>query len=279
MLTIFALPKPFRGHFNLIQRNAIASWARLAGEPEIILFGDEEGTAEAARDLGVLHVPDVPADEFNTPLMSGVYERGYSLAKSSMICYINSDIMLLGDFLGAIRQVKAWREEFLMTGRRLNVDLDEPEAYRTAESETRLRELVLKQNQPTQIGAMDYFVFPRALFPTFPAFTPGAGYWDNWMVGNTLAKGIPVVDASEVVFAVHQNHGKTVAMWQEIDASVQGRRNWELSGGHNCTRADVTHRLTSNGIRSNFPRRMTYKLLNKTRGFRHALGIRRRRSL
>lgn len=279
MLTMFALPKPFQGHICVIQRNAIASWTRLPSKPEIILFGDEEGTAQAARDFGVHHVPDVPRNEFNTPLMSGVFERGYSTTTSPMICYINSDILLLGDFLGAVRQVKAWREVFLMTGRRLEVDLDEPEAYASAESETRLRELVLRQNQPTHIGAMDYFVFPRSLFPSFPPFTPGAGYWDNWLVGTTLAKGVPVVDASNVVFAVHQNHGKTVATWRALDASVEGRRNYALSGGQNCTRADATYRLTSNGMRSNFRRRMVHKMLDKTRGFRHALGIRRPASI
>ena len=53
MLSMFALPKPFKGHIGVIQRNAIASWARLPSKPEIILFGDEEGTAQAARDLSL----------------------------------------------------------------------------------------------------------------------------------------------------------------------------------------------------------------------------------
>jgi len=136
---------------------------------------------------------------------------------------------------------------------------------------------VQKQNQPIHIGAMDYFVFPRRLFPSFPAFTPGAGYWDNWLVGSTLARGVAVVDSSEVVYAVHQNHGKTVAAWRAIDASVEGRRNWELSGGQNATRAQATYRLTAHGIRSNFRRRMVFTILDKTRGFRHTLGIRRSR--
>ena len=107
MLSMFALPKPFKGHIGVIQRNAIASWARLPSKPEIILFGDEEGTAQAARDLGVHHEPNIPRHEFDTPLMSGVFERGYAMTDSPMICYINSDIILLGDFLGAVRQVRA----------------------------------------------------------------------------------------------------------------------------------------------------------------------------
>lgn len=46
MITIFSTPKPFRGHFEIIQRNAIQSWLRLRPGCEIILLGNDEGTAE-----------------------------------------------------------------------------------------------------------------------------------------------------------------------------------------------------------------------------------------
>jgi 5,10-methylene-tetrahydrofolate dehydrogenase/methenyl tetrahydrofolate cyclohydrolase len=51
MLTFFGVPKAFRGHTGIIQRNAIGSWARLGRGSRVVLFGDEEGTAEVAREL------------------------------------------------------------------------------------------------------------------------------------------------------------------------------------------------------------------------------------
>ena len=39
MLTLFAVPKPFRDHTAMIQRNAITSWTLLRPHPQIILFG------------------------------------------------------------------------------------------------------------------------------------------------------------------------------------------------------------------------------------------------
>ncbi len=30
MITIFAIPKPFKGHIDVIQRNAIQSWTKLS---------------------------------------------------------------------------------------------------------------------------------------------------------------------------------------------------------------------------------------------------------
>jgi hypothetical protein len=73
MLTIFAVPKPFKGHVGVIQRNALGSWVRLA--ETVILFGDEEGIADAARDLGARHVPEVARNRFGTPLVDGVFGK------------------------------------------------------------------------------------------------------------------------------------------------------------------------------------------------------------
>jgi hypothetical protein len=49
MLTFFTTAKPFGGHNGIIQKNALKSWALLHPEVELILFGDEEGAAEAAK--------------------------------------------------------------------------------------------------------------------------------------------------------------------------------------------------------------------------------------
>src|SRR5712691_9090902 len=98
MLTIFALPKRFRGHFGVIQRNAISQWARLRPRPEILLFGNEEGTGEIALELGVRHIPEMKCNEYGTPLLSDLFAKAHALASHDILCYVNADIMLLGDF-------------------------------------------------------------------------------------------------------------------------------------------------------------------------------------
>jgi len=71
MITLFSSPRPFRGHFDIIQRNAILSWKSVMPGCEIILFEDEEGTtkkvaealrkeAEPLKVLGILR-RDIPA--------------------------------------------------------------------------------------------------------------------------------------------------------------------------------------------------------------------------
>ena len=53
MITIFTIPKPFKGHINTIQRNAIQSWMQLKPECEIILFGDDYGVSDIAKEFGL----------------------------------------------------------------------------------------------------------------------------------------------------------------------------------------------------------------------------------
>jgi len=59
MLTLFSTPKPFHGHIGVIQRNALKSWTVLHPDVEVILFGDDEGAADACRELGLRHEPYV----------------------------------------------------------------------------------------------------------------------------------------------------------------------------------------------------------------------------
>jgi len=68
MLTIFSTPKPFRGHIEVIQTNAIKNWLQLRPQCEVILFGSDEGTAEVAARLDTRHVPEVDRNEYGTPL-------------------------------------------------------------------------------------------------------------------------------------------------------------------------------------------------------------------
>ena len=273
LLTIVALPRPFQGHFGVIQRNAIMNWTRLRPRPEIILFGNEEGTAEIAQELALRHVPTLERNEYGTPLLNDLFEKAQALARCDILCYVNADILFLGGFMEAVQQVASWRDRFLMVGQRKNVNLDQPELYGSPDQEERLRALVQQQNLYVPPGAMDYFVFRRGLFIRVPQFAVGRGYWDNWVLWKARSSKVPIVDASAVVSAVHQNHEYTPA--QQVQ-TPESKRNYEVaSERHLCILDDATYTLTSAGIRSNFRRRPLKRFLAWTRRLRHALGIRR----
>ena len=83
-LALFSTPKNFRGHFATIQRNAITSWTHLDPRPEILLFGNEEGTAEIAAGLGIRHFPNVARNEFGTPLLNDLFGQAAQHASAPL---------------------------------------------------------------------------------------------------------------------------------------------------------------------------------------------------
>ncbi|HWO43099.1 MAG TPA: glycosyl transferase family 2, partial [Candidatus Eisenbacteria bacterium] len=126
MLTLFAIPKAFTGHISIIQRNAIQSWTLLRPQCEIVLFGDDAGTKDVAKDFEVKHVPHVARNELGTPLLNDMFETAQRIANHELLCFVNSDIILMSDFVRAVDRVRRWRGNFLMIGRRSDVRITEP---------------------------------------------------------------------------------------------------------------------------------------------------------
>ncbi len=103
-LTIFTAPKPFTNpHINIIQRNAVSAWIKLA-EVDVILVGDEPGIPETAKEFGVRNVPIVERDANGTPLVSSVMKIGHSKSNSPVLCYANADMILMSDLVEAARK-------------------------------------------------------------------------------------------------------------------------------------------------------------------------------
>jgi hypothetical protein len=294
MLTIFSTPKPFLGHINVIQRNAIQSWKRVNPNVEIILFGDEEGTAEVAREFKLQHVPSVPKNEHGTKLLRGFFEPAQTMARYDLLCYTNCDIMMLPSFADAVRRAASSFPRFLMVGQRWNADILETWNFSSADWDKELVKFVSERGSLLDETGIDYFVFRRGLYQNMPALVIGRIWWDHWLIWRARSLGIPVVNATQVVIAVHQNHDYSyhpagaAGVWQD----EQSKKNYELAGGsqHLYTIADSTHRLTTVGIQRNplyllAPlRRATrpyfvpawYKLLKLTQPVRKKLGLHRR---
>jgi hypothetical protein len=146
MLTFFTVPKPFEGHIGTIQRNAIESWGRLKPGCEVILFGDEKGTALVAEQCGVLHYPHVERNEYGTPTVDSLFDTARRIAAHSTLCYINADIVLMSDFLTAYEKIKKL-PAFLMVGRRWDLDIEESLDFSEPDWEEGFRSRVMETGQ------------------------------------------------------------------------------------------------------------------------------------
>jgi hypothetical protein len=295
MITFFTTPKPFLGHIGVIQRNAIESWKRVHPEAEVILFGDEEGAAEAALDLQIRRVPDVKRNEHGTKYLSPIFDGAQDLAHHNCLCYVNCDIILLSDFRAAAARVLSLGGRFMMAGQRWDTDITAPVDFYAADWEATVRRQAMAANHQRPPQWIDYFVFSRGLYyKNTPPFVIGRPGWDNWLVWHARHSGARVVDATAVVQAVHQNHDYSyhpdgaAGVWQGEEA----QQNYALLQRGHCfaTMENATHRLTYTGLRPNYrhwavqaKRRITglrcaiwFGLLNMTRPLRHRLGLRER---
>ena len=232
-LTIFAIPKAFQGHSGIIQRNALESWTRLKPRPEIILFGSDPGTAEMARELNLRHVPLVAVSHHGTPLVKDLFQQAEALAPTGILAYVNADIILGQDFLDAVAAVQGELKRFLMVGQRWDLDVSEPLNFSDPDWSAGLRRRVEQEGSLHAVSALDYFVFTKGLWPEIPALALGRTAWDNWLVAQPLAEDVPVVDATAVILAVHQNHdyqhhdGGKEAVWRGEEARGNQELAWE----------------------------------------------------
>ncbi len=240
MLTIFTLPKPFTGHSAIIQRNAIQSWLRLQPKPQVILCGQDEGIADTTREFGLQHIADIPTNNYGTPLISATFAQAQAAAHSDLVCYINCDIILLQDFISAIQSLHF--KEYLMVGRRWNLDIQEPLNFSAPECENDLRRKVDREGSLMAPTGSDYFVFFKHTLGEMPPFVVGRPGWDNWMIYNARIRGLPVVDATAACLAIHQNHDyRHVHNAYQANAyeGPEADHNLKLMGG-NRTRFNIT---------------------------------------
>ena len=250
MFTLFAVPKPFAGHINTIQRNALASWQRL--NCEILLLGGGADVAAVAAETGVRHLPDIACSPDGTPLLPDLFARAEAEASYAVLCYVNADIILMSDFSAALAQVRARWQQFLLVGQRWDTDIVQPVAFES-QWEQQLRAFALAQGRAHGPGGMDYFAFSAGIWHDMPPFWLGRLVFDNWLLYAARKAAIPVIDATSCVLAIHQNHNYShIPGIQSGSLRNTPETRTNIALGRGCagtfTLRDSTHRLSSSGI-------------------------------
>ncbi|MFC1852987.1 hypothetical protein ACFL27_22550, partial [candidate division CSSED10-310 bacterium] len=255
LLTIFTVPKAFEGKIDLIQQNAIASWKRLGSDVRIFICGDENGIREIARKFEVDHISQVYRNGFGTPLLNDVFSKVEEKAEGNVLCFINTDVILMEDFTKAVETIDKSKKQFLMIGECHNVTID---SLLNFDDTSWKRDLQTLQQTAGKIRgklAMDYFVFNRGLYQDVPQFAIGRARYDNWLVWKALKSNVDVIDASMSVNVIHQFHDYSHFPRGRRDMlkGPEAKANQKLAGlscfFHLFSLYDATHVLCSNHIR------------------------------
>lgn len=242
-ITIFTIPKPFIGNINIIQRNSIQSWLKLVSANQIFLFGDEFGVAENAKEFGINHIPFIRRTNLGTPLINDAFNQTKSIVQTRFLCYLNSDIILLSDVAKILSNIK--KNEFLLVGRRWNLDVEKPIDF-YADWESNIRAEVEKRGKLFSEFGIDYFIFPSELCIDMPDFAVGRPGWDNWLIYQIRSQRKCVIDATEGIMAIHQNHDYShIPKATKVNSyfGPEADENLRLIGSEKCLFSvnDATH--------------------------------------
>ena len=219
-------------------------------------MGEEEGTSKAARELSAGHIPDVKCNGYGTPLVSSLFAEAEKEATYEVLCYLNGDILLMNDFMEAVKRVLSEIPRCLMVGRRWNLDIREPLDF-GEDWEQGLIRRVKQHGRLYRHVAIDYFVFPKGVWGGIPPLAIGRPGWDNWVVYRARLLNLPIVDLTLSSMVIHQNHDFShhPQGWIGAKKGEEARRNIELAGpiasAHGLL--DAQYVLTRKGIKRRFP--------------------------
>lgn len=234
-IAIVAAPKAFRGHTGLIQRNAVASWRQLGPDVEILLGGVEEGLAYVARSHGAKLLGPIAPGIDGPPRVDDLFGLARAATRADLVAYVNADIILMPDWLAAVRRAAAAvAGEVLVIGRRIDLDVEARIDFTDPFARIDLVDRARRQGRLAARVCKDYFVFRRDDQRHVPPFTLGRAYWDNWMVSDARARGVPVVDVTASATAIHQNHDYAHLARGRLSAyltAAGARENRRLAGG------------------------------------------------
>ncbi len=206
LITLFTAPKPFTDpHINLIQRNTLRNWQALGDAVEVVVIGDEPGIAAASRELGVRHLPEVECNAQGTPLISSIFNLARGVNESPFLMYANADILFHLEVVDVVQRLADRMERFLVVGQRWDLDIEQALDFSGGWAE-RLKERIQSYGKLHDQTGSDYFIYPRACLQVIPDFAVGRAGWDNWMIFHARWQHWAVVDATQAISIVHQNH-------------------------------------------------------------------------
>jgi len=213
MLTILTSPKPSIGKMQMDFLNALHNWSQLCPQPEIFVFGGDEGLVESE---GVRYITSHHTNELGLPYLDSVYQIAQHEAKHDVFMLVSDHLMFMPGLMEAVQRCKSRFPKFLAVGQRHDVDVVDVidftrQLYKVRDvrsiQDWRLTFLdYIAAGRLHGPSAKDYMIFSRDFPIDIPPFLLGRPWYDSWFVSASLDAGIPVVDLTATVVAIHPNH-------------------------------------------------------------------------
>lgn len=266
MITFLSSPKAFSGVSFKNQINAIQSWLHIDPSVEVILYGDSPGCKEVSKNLGIKHIANISCSPSGVPYFNAIADHAQKHALYDIQVYLNCDILLTEAILNAISIVSF--PKYLLVGQRIDLAETVDVNFRKDGWPIYVESLIRQGDSVLHApSGIDYFIFTRGLWEGIKPLVIGRAGYDSALVAFCLRQGIPVIDGTYVIPAIHQHHaynhidGRLKEVTSGIDA-INNKRlhgvehsapniadaNWLIYNGkifHNNTRGDYLRHFES----------------------------------
>mgnify|MGYP001608257270 CR=1 FL=1 len=102
-------------------------------------------------------------------LRNSIFQEARKAAQNKLLCFINTDIILTGDFLKVIQSVRL--PSFLLSGQRWDLNIKEPINFTNSAWQEKLRQQIKIDGKLHGLSAGDYFIFSRDVQPDMFPFS------------------------------------------------------------------------------------------------------------
>jgi hypothetical protein len=199
--------------------------------PDIILFGADEGVDRVAKQYDVRHSPKIDKNELGDLSMRSIFREIDKHSSTDWICYIDTDAILLDDFVPNFNYLVSQFPEFVSCAGRWDANIPEIIDFTKEDWQQKVLDAVYKLGR----RGSDYCIYPRSFYRDMPDYSIGKGHWDGWRMGLPLTRGVPLVNIERSCKVVHQKHG------HRFSGHPGSARNKRLSKGRIAWINDATH--------------------------------------
>ena len=217
-------------------------------------MGNDRGVREFCDEHNFKHIPEIETNKYGTPLISSIFETAEHNAKYDTLAYVNSDIILFNSFKECVKTITY--KKYLLIGQRWDVDVEELIDFTNHNYKIELKKKIKDHGRLHAKTGIDYFVFPKNFFKNIPKFAIGRTSWDNWLVFNARLNKHPVINGTQSIDIIHQNHdyGNFIVNnkldTKKYKKGIESEINSKLAGGdrYSFNLNDCTHNFINNKI-------------------------------
>jgi hypothetical protein len=232
MITFFSTTKNFDDKNQINQLNAIRSWT--IGNKygcEVILFQKSNGI-ESVTSLPNVHIyEEVRTNENGIPFISDMFDRASTLAKNEIVCFLNADIIVSGEFIEKLLEIhKKIHKEYLIVGQRLDSSFDFLIDFSNAHWYRDLSNYIKNNSTIHPPSGSDFFAFQKGAYNegSLPDLLVGRPGWDLYMIYHARVSQWKVVNLSLSYLIIHQDHDYSHKNNNELIKIREDRHNLDF---------------------------------------------------